>query len=95
MIAIDCSGTDRPSSQCTAYASSFLDEASTSYAASIARQKMGSQLENTMLDRNELLRATGLSLAEHAFDAVALLVERPIMLDFHAAIWGRFRLRAK
>ena len=27
-----------------------------------------------------------LEMAEHALDAVALLVERPIMLDFHAAV---------
>jgi hypothetical protein len=25
-------------------------------------------------------------LPEHAFDAVALLVERPVMLDFHAPV---------
>ena len=27
-----------------------------------------------------------LKVAEHALDAVALLVERPVMLDFHAAV---------
>lgn len=27
-----------------------------------------------------------LELAEHAFDAVALLVERPVIVDFHAAV---------
>ena len=30
--------------------------------------------------------AVDLELSEHALDAVALLVERPIMLDFHTAI---------
>lgn len=30
--------------------------------------------------------AVDLELPEHALDAVALLVERPIMLDFHAAV---------
>lgn len=27
-----------------------------------------------------------LEVAEHALDAVALLIERPVMLDFHAAL---------
>jgi hypothetical protein len=30
--------------------------------------------------------AVDLELSEHAFDAIALLVERPIMLDLHAAV---------
>ena len=30
--------------------------------------------------------AVDLELSEHALDAIALLVERPIMLDFHAAV---------
>jgi hypothetical protein len=30
--------------------------------------------------------AVDLELSEHALDAVALLVERPIMLDFHTAV---------
>lgn len=30
--------------------------------------------------------AVDLELPKHALDAVALLVERPIMLDFHAAV---------
>jgi len=31
-------------------------------------------------------RPVDLELPEHAFDAVALLVERPVMLDFHAPV---------
>jgi len=30
--------------------------------------------------------AVDLEVAEHALDAIALLVQRPIMLDFHAAV---------
>lgn len=30
--------------------------------------------------------AVDLELSEHAFDAIALLVKRPIMLDFHTAV---------
>jgi len=30
--------------------------------------------------------AVDLEMAEHALDAVTLLVERPIMLDLHAAV---------
>ena len=30
--------------------------------------------------------AVDLELPEHALDAIALLVERPIMLDFYAAV---------
>ena len=30
--------------------------------------------------------AIDLELSEHAFDAIALLVERPIMLDLHATV---------
>lgn len=30
--------------------------------------------------------AVDLELAEHAFDVVALLVERPVIVDFHAAV---------
>lgn len=30
--------------------------------------------------------AVDLEMAEHAFDAVSLLVERPVMLDLHAAV---------
>lgn len=30
--------------------------------------------------------AVDLELPEHALDAIALLVERPIMLDFHAPV---------
>jgi uncharacterized protein GlcG (DUF336 family) len=31
-------------------------------------------------------RSVDLEVAEHALDTVALLVERPIMFDFHAAV---------
>jgi len=30
--------------------------------------------------------AVDLKLAEHSFDAVALFVERPVIVDFHAAV---------
>nr|WP_260591674.1 hypothetical protein [Sphingomonas sp. TF3] len=30
--------------------------------------------------------AVDLELSEHALDAIALLAERPIMFDFHAAV---------
>ena len=30
--------------------------------------------------------AVDIELAEHAFDVVALLVERPVIVDFHAAV---------
>ena len=30
--------------------------------------------------------AVDLELSEHSLDAIALLVERPIMVDFHAAV---------
>jgi hypothetical protein len=31
-------------------------------------------------------RLVDLEMAEHAFDTIALLVERPIILDLHAAV---------
>ena len=30
--------------------------------------------------------AVDFEMAEHAFDAIALLVERPVMLDLHASV---------
>ena len=33
-------------------------------------------------------RAIHLELSEHALDAVALVVERAVMFDFHAAVWS-------
>jgi len=43
-------------------AAGFVDEAAASYAASLARQRMQSQPESTLLDRTELESATGLML---------------------------------
>lgn len=31
-------------------------------------------------------RTVDLEVAEHALDAIALLVERPVMLDFHTSV---------
>lgn len=45
-----------------AYAASFVDEASASYTASMARERMVSQPESTALNRSEILQTTGLSL---------------------------------
>jgi len=45
-----------------AYAASFVDEASASFTASMARERMVSQPESTALNRSEILQTTGLSL---------------------------------
>ncbi|WP_443971488.1 class I SAM-dependent methyltransferase [Sphingobium sp. CR28] len=45
-----------------AEAASFVDEASASYGASMARQKMGLQSRDTILDRAEIGRTTGIDL---------------------------------
>jgi len=45
-----------------ARAESFVDEASASYAVSLAARRMGSQVERNALDRQEIGSATGLSL---------------------------------
>jgi anti-sigma factor RsiW len=45
-----------------AYAASFVDEASASYTASMARERMVSQPETTALNRSEILQTTGLAL---------------------------------
>jgi len=47
-----------------AQAASFVDEASASYSASLARQGMHSQVETTALNRSEIDTATGLHLPE-------------------------------
>lgn len=44
----------------TARAQSFIDEADSSYAVSLTRQTMHSQLESALLDREEIAQATGL-----------------------------------
>jgi anti-sigma factor RsiW len=45
-----------------AHAASFIDEADASYAASVARQAMRSQIESTLLDRAEIERSLDLAL---------------------------------
>ncbi len=45
-----------------AHAASFIDEADASYSASLTRQRMQSQIESTLLDRKEIVEATGLDL---------------------------------
>jgi len=47
-----------------AQAATFVDEASASYSASLARQRMRSQVETTALNRGEIGTATGLHLPE-------------------------------
>ncbi len=47
-----------------AQAASFIEEADASYATSLARQGMRSQLESTHLDRKEIASATGLDVPE-------------------------------
>lgn len=45
-----------------AHAASFVDEANASYSASMARQRMVSQIESVRLDRAEIARSVGIAL---------------------------------